>query len=189
MKIAVYSGSFDPIGLHHLSVARHLLNYVDQVWILPCYESYYGKNLISATHRMRMCELIIRDQDQRIKISDFQIVHKLGKTYEVIKKLRELYPMNDFFVALGIDNALTIEQWYHWKELITEIPFIVVPRKGYIAEKNQWFMNEPHLLIDENTENGGSSSMIRKLIKEKKRISQYVGNNIETYIEENKLYL
>lgn len=193
MRIAVYSGSFDPMGSHHINVVKHLLNYVDRVWIFPCYVSYYGKTLTDALHRKKMCEMVIsafcsESDRHRIIVSDLQIVHKIGRTYDLIKKLRELYPMEEFYVAQGIDNALTINQWYRWEELVTTVPFIVVPRMGYEMKIHQWFMEKPHLYICENTDNNGSSTEIRKLIKENKSISQYVGKDSEMYIKENKLY-
>ena len=182
-----------PIGNHHIEVAVHLLNYVDQVWMLPCYESYYGKKLVNASHRIKMCELAIQGVNDeyykdRIIVSDFQIVHKMGKTYDCVRKLNSMYPVNTFYVAQGIDNTQTIQQWHHWQELIAFVPFIVVPRKGYMVEGNEWFTQNPHMMISENSENGGSSSLIRKLIREHMDISQYVVKDVEMYIKKNKLY-
>lgn len=194
MKIAIYCGSFDPMGIHHITIAKYLLKYVDQVWILPSYESFYGKNLVSAPHRIRMCELSIQsmsDQNEssRIMVQDIQIIHKLGKTYDILRKLKELYPEHIFYVALGIDNALQIQQWHHSDELITMVGFIVIPRKGYEVKTDEWFLHDPHLYISENHDNDGSSTLIRKCIKENKDLSQHVDKNVEIYIKENKLYV
>jgi len=197
MRIAIYGGSFDPMGSHHIQVIKHLLKYVDQVWVFPCYESYHEKKLTDVDHRIKMCQLAInglcqnKEYTGKVLVSDFQITHKSGRTYDMIKKLHEIYPQEMFYVALGIDNARMMHLWYCWEELIKMVPFIVVPRNGYTEELSgdQWFIRDPHILIDENNQNNGSSSQIRKMLKENQDVSEYLDKNVETYIRENNLYM
>lgn len=197
--IAIYGGSFDPMGSHHIQVIKHLLKYVDQVWVIPCYVSYHEKKLTDADHRIKMCQLAVNGMSRghgqeykgKVLVSDFQITHKFGRTYDMMKKLYELYPHEMFYVALGIDNAQMMNQWYHWEELIKIVPFIVVPRNGYMGglSGDQWFIRDPHILIDENNQNNGSSSQIRKMLKENQNVSEYLDKDVETYIRVNNLYI
>jgi nicotinate-nucleotide adenylyltransferase len=197
MRIAIYGGSFDPMGSHHIQVIEHLLKYVDHVWVFPCYVSYHEKKLTDACHRIKMCQLAVNVMSQdpryagRVLVSDFQITHRSGRTYDMIKKLQEKYPHDRFYVALGIDNAKMMHQWYHWEELIKMVPFIVVPRNGYMGglSGDQWFIRDPHILIDENDQNNGSSSQIREMLKENQNVSEYLDKDVETYIRENNLYI
>ena len=116
MKVAIYCGAFDPIGKHHLNNAINLLDHVDKVWIMPDVRSFHGKNLIDVSHRFAMCQLAVQSLDtkynDRIYAHDFQIKNpQCNCIYEMMKILGNCAI---YYIAIGVDNALTIDQWTQW---------------------------------------------------------------------------
>lgn len=192
MKIAIYCGSFDPIGNHHIENAIHLLNHVNQVWIIPELKSLNWKKLIDINHRIEMCNLAVQSLDikyhDKILVNDFLTKNQCNFSHELIQKLKQEFKDNIYYFALGADNALTINTWTNWEKLINSIPFIVIPRKGYTVSTHQWFHDKPHIFMGVH-ENPGSSTIIRKNIKDNIDISNHVAKNVGEYIMKNKLYM
>lgn len=183
MKIAILGTAANPLHNGHTQLAESLLTIVDEVWIMPCYNHMYNKIMVNSTHRLNMCDLISTD---RIKIFDYEIKNKLsGKTYDLIKMLKNEYE-HEFFYVIGLDNANTFDKWYKSEELKELINFIVVSRKGIDVESN-WFLKIPHIYLDENIMEI-SSTEIRNLLKNNLDVSKYLDEKIIKYIKDNNLY-
>lgn len=134
MKIGILGGAFDPITRGHIDVAKHVLNSevgIDEVWILPCYESMTKKQLKNSYHRLQMCQLAIKNEpNYNIKICDFEIKNKLCcPTYDIILKFYESFDKeNTYYFIIGMDNAIKIKSWENYQKLLEIMSFIVVSR-------------------------------------------------------------
>ena len=91
-RVAILGGAFDPIHKGHIQLAQFVLNtsgQFDEVWLMPNFRSISGKEMVSAEHRLKMCEIAAK-VDNRIKVFDYEIRNKLkGETYYFFKKLKE----------------------------------------------------------------------------------------------------
>jgi nicotinate-nucleotide adenylyltransferase len=184
MKIALYSGSFNPIGKHHINIANRLLDIVDEVWLLPCYKSSIGKQLIDGEHRINMCKLACNNS--RIKICDYEINNKIEKeSIDVMKLFLDDHAnlAHTFYFVIGSDNLSYVHASNSFDELLKLIPFIVVPREGYNIPENSWCRQTPHIYLDKFELIKGSSTQIRKNIYNLDIIDQ----NVLKYIIKNKL--
>lgn len=204
-EIAIMGGSFNPITIGHIELAKFVLNNTNcsQVWINPCYKHMYNKDMVSPEHRLEMCKLAAK-ADGRIKIFDYEIQHKLGgETYHFVKRLLEESFAKDeynFSYILGLDNANTFDKWVNYQDLERMIRFVVVSRKGVIRnDKVNWYLKQPHIFLQaENEIPEISSTQVRQAIKEMREngittqwiefITKSVGQNIFDYIEANNLY-
>tara|TARA_Y100000813_G_C24050234_1_gene298884 strand:- start:125 stop:709 length:585 start_codon:yes stop_codon:yes gene_type:complete len=194
MNIALLGGSFNPITKAHINLAKYVLNStlnINEVWLLPCYSSYYNKNLVDSIHRINMCNLATENEpNYNIKISDFEIKNKIdGSTSDVLKELYKNYDHNFKFI-IGMDNANNIFQWSDYKTTLNLIPFIVVDRIEFKKPDDEWYLHEPHkyIKIDNKEINHVSSTLVRNLLKDNKSTEKYLYNNVYQYIKKFNLF-
>ncbi len=154
MKVAIFGGAFDPITTGHVKTAQLVLNYskeFDEVWMMPCFTHLNGKHMAAPEDRLEMCRRAAK-ADGRIKVSPFEIEHKLvGETYHLVKMLlddRAMTDQYDFSLIIGLDNALTFDKWVNYEFLERQIRFITVARPGVAEdEKVQWYRKMPHIFL------------------------------------------
>ena len=171
VNVAFLGGSFNPIHLGHIQAAEAILNasgFIDEVWLIPCNTSLYGKELAPGHHRLKMCEIASK-HDGRIKVCDWEIRNNVsGETHHLLKQFLEDKEFADykFHFAIGMDNAIKCPKWVNWEYVERAVPFIVMPRKGEEnAHGKQWFHNPPHVILqDEGRIMEMSSTMVRKAI-------------------------
>lgn len=162
-KIGIYGGSFDPVTKNHISVAETVLEYVDEVWFVPCYQSP-TKNVSPAIHRLNMLNIVMNKiSNNNIKISELEIENKFVKTIDTVNLIKSNNPNIHFYFIIGLDVA---NKFIPTGPEASDLAFIVVSRNPY-QMVNDWFLREPHIYIDLK-DDGGSSSQVRKLIKENK---------------------
>ena len=66
MNVILFGGSFNPPHLGHQIVihqAFELIPDIDELWILPCFQHTFLKDLAPADQRLKMCELLVQDLD------------------------------------------------------------------------------------------------------------------------------
>ena len=197
-RIGLLGGALDPVHLGHIQIAKTVLRkkLVDKVWLLPCYQHMFGKNMTPPEHRLEMCRLAVENIPD-VEASDLEIVNKFdGKAYDFITKF--LYPsfpkpQHQFHFIIGMDNALKIEEWYRSEEVRREIGFIVFPRVGQnLQGLGHWFGKLPHIwcpdpIIDI------SSTKIRNWVLEygmdgMEIARPYIDDKVADYIKQNNLY-
>jgi len=189
-RIAVLGGSFDPPTLGHLKIAEYLVDCMkfDEVWVIPAYTHTFEKDLSEFHHRINMCRLIFRDK--RFIVSDFQKTRKCdSSTLNLFRLLEKEYPNNDFYMTIGTDNANNIHKWINYKQVITDIKFVVIERRNQELQNNiKWCLNPPHIYIKSFDIDEISSTLTRNAIKKREYPHKFTSNYILHYIEENNLY-
>jgi len=165
---------------------------------MPAYNHMYNKDMVSAEHRLAMCELAVK-KDNRIKVFDYEIRNKLkGETYYFFKRLKEEKDLTEkyqFAMIMGLDNANTFDKWVNYEELERLAQFVVVPRSGVKRDLNvNWYLQKPHIFLNSETSIiEASSTLIRHILKgsnlDKPEILNYLDQNVYNYITNNKLYL
>lgn len=191
-KVCILGGSFNPPTLGHIELAEFLLgNNFDEVWITPCYDHMFGKNLESSTDRIKMCEIASR-KNEKIKIFDYEIKNKLsGSTYDLVRSLTNDELDADITFAIGQDNANSIDKWHKSNELLKIAKFVVITRVG-INSKSNWYNKFPHIHLDANGKVSGTSSTEAKeyIYKHGRSANNpMLDDEVLGYIRENFLYL
>jgi len=186
MKIGVYGGSFNPVHNGHLEVIDKVLknDIVDEVWVLPCKNHAFDKELVSLEHRVNMLKEVIDDKE-RIRI-DYTEAHLMGKNYtsETLKKLRKKHPEHSFYFILGSDALNEIHRWHDYRYLCKTTPFILVNRNGYDIKNNSGIILESVI----NEVSSISSNDIRERVACGESISGMVSTGVERYILKTGLY-
>lgn len=188
-QIGLFGGAFDPITTSHESIIVKLLDsdILDEIWLMPCYESAYGKKMISFDKRLKMCQMVA-NKYKNIKVSDFELYNNYnGQTYDTLLKFFDDYANeeNQFYFITGMDNANKIHTWDNYKKIIKMIPFIIIPR-GDVDEQIRWYKQSPHIFLDCEKDDG-SSTKVREDIKNSVK-SKLLDKDIYDYISSNDLY-
>lgn len=131
MRIAIIGGSFDPIHLGHLAMARYVLSHhlVDQVWFMVAYLTpLKNRKLTSFDQRVALVEAAIQ-YDKRMKVCTLE-AQRQGTSYTIdtVDILKQRYPNHRFVWLIGNDQAKQLGEWKDIDRLSKEIEFYVFPR-------------------------------------------------------------
>ena len=154
-RLVVFGGSFNPIHLGHVALARQILEHqlADEVMFIPAKQSPLkeaGKTLPGRV-RLEMVELAIADAlkekpsftvtnldgdetriEYRFSTSDLELQRSGERTYtiETMEILRRLYSDTELLFLMGTDNLFELNLWHRYGELLRNYDFIIYPRPG-----------------------------------------------------------
>ncbi len=191
MKIAIYSGSFNPIHLGHTQLAEYLIdnNLVDEVWFIisPLNPLKSPASQLDEQLRLEMVNLAIEEQ-AAFKVSDIEFSMPIPSyTIDTLSKLSTQYPEHQFILIIGSDNAVVFDQWKAYEDILMHYPVMVYPRRNYDLEYVAKKFPEMELL--ESPYFDISSTQIREIIKNKQDASEWLHKDVLQFIQTHKLYL
>lgn len=131
--IAVYGGSFDPPHIAHTLVCAYVLaaQRVDEVLVVPTAQHAFDKQLSAFAHRLRMCEIALRDL-RRVRVSPVE--SELGGPSLTLNTLEELArrdPDASLRLVIGSDLLRETHAWHRFERVVKLAPPIIVQRAGY----------------------------------------------------------
>ncbi|MCI2082273.1 MAG: nicotinate (nicotinamide) nucleotide adenylyltransferase [Bacteroidales bacterium] len=142
MKCALFFGSFNPLHVGHLAIAKFLLEKcdVDEVRLvvspenpLKANKSLNGKESeYEARERLSAVKKAISGSGLELKVSDIE--YSLPKplyTARTLQALREKDPDTKFILVMGADNLSIMKIWFKWDEILSNYEVWVYPRQGY----------------------------------------------------------
>jgi len=135
MRIAFYGGSFDPVHLGHIAIAKRLTEVfdLDEFVFIPAFHAPHKKRLspTPALDRFAMLALATNNENN-ISISKMEIeVPNKPYTVETLARLKELLPGEQLFFVMGADSWRDIRTWREWEKVLTLTNHIIVTRPGY----------------------------------------------------------
>ncbi|AFK62322.1 nicotinate-nucleotide adenylyltransferase [Advenella kashmirensis WT001] len=192
-KIGLLGGSFNPVHLAHLAMARtalHALN-LDEVQLIPAGNPWQKQPLrISGAQRLEMLALAIADEPG-IVINDIEI-NREGATY-TIDTLRNLPRNAKYYWLLGTDQLNNFCTWQNWQEITDYVTLTVAWRTGYplhipqeldalLRRDGKGLITLPFKAMDV------SSTEIRSRIQQGQDASAFVPAPVLDYINTHGLY-
>ncbi len=188
-----FFGSFNPIHLGHVEIARRIKEQFafDDIIFVPSYIPPHKHDLENYYHRLKMVELAVgaentSDIESKLPIPSY--------TYRTIEKLKEINECDKINFIIGFDQFFKIESWKEPAKLKNDLNFIVIPRKfqngqtinlrafDYFKDRNYNFEIADINFLDV------SSNMIRKYIASNQDITGLTTKEVKEYIENNRLY-
>lgn len=134
MKIGILGGSFDPVHLGHLLVARAAREELglDKVCFVPAAQSPFkpGTSPAPAPERLRLLRLALAGEISS-EIDDLEL-RRGGVSYTVdtLRHYAEKYHGAELFYLIGADQTVLLPQWREAAELARLAQFVVAPRPG-----------------------------------------------------------
>jgi nicotinate-nucleotide adenylyltransferase len=141
-RIAIYGGTFDPVHLGHLEVARKVsqLFAIDEFLFVPARVAPHklAHEVSSSVHRYAMLALATR-ADRQLCISTFELDGPERQyTVDTLFQFRARFGESaDLFFVMGADSWAEITTWREWQRLMTLANLIVVTRPRYEITSEQ----------------------------------------------------
>lgn len=200
-RIGILGGTFDPIHLGHLILAKEAKEKckLDEIWFMPAKTPPHKLNKIVSDFSVRkdMIELAIKDH-KGFYCSDFEnTLEGNSYTFNTLEKLEGRFAGDDFYFIMGADSFYEIETWKN-PEIILKIANLIVASRDYSNEsltlkshfeylKSKYEIKGISFLDTMDVDI--SSTMIRELAKAGEDIEKYVPKSVCRYIKENKIYV
>lgn len=134
-RVGIFGGSFDPVHLGHVILARSALEQLDldRILFIPASVSPFKQGQppgASADQRLRMLRTAV-DQEPRFEIDEREL-HRDGPSYTVdtVRSLLGDYPGVRFLLLIGSDNLSDLPQWHSYDELRNLVDIAILDRGG-----------------------------------------------------------
>jgi len=170
-RIALYGGTFDPVHVGHLEIARRVseLFEIDRVIFIPAQMAPHkiGRPVTEPIHRYAMLALATQD-DPRLFVSTYEI-DAADRRYTVATVehfQRELGESTELFFIMGADSWSEVTTWREWERLLTMTNHIVVTRPGYESSKAHVDAHAHRVHFTDAVMNDVSATTIRRLASE-----------------------
>lgn len=139
-RIAVYSGSFNPLHIGHLAIIRHILEVAgfDMVYLVvspknPLKDSISSDSADSRIKAAR--EAVARHFSEGVKVDDIETgMPEPHYTIRTLKALQEREPENTFTLVIGADNLASMRRWREYSLILKDFGVAVFPRSGFDLE-------------------------------------------------------
>jgi nicotinate-nucleotide adenylyltransferase len=197
VRIGILGGTFNPPHLGHLICAQeaYLQLELDRVTLIPARIPPHKpvEDEPGAQHRLELCRLAIRGDEERFEVSDLEIGRD-GPSYTVdtLEELHSSAPDHELFLIVGGDIAASLPDWHEPERVLSLATLAVAQRRGTSkaavdgalsalpgGERTRFF-RMPRIAI--------SSTMLRDRVRAGQPIRYYVPDAVVSYIERHGLY-
>lgn len=179
--IAIFGGTFDPVHVAHLQVARCALDALDAasvLWMPTGSPAYRQAPVASPEHRLAMLKLAIAGEPRyRIDERELHPAHS-GYTVDTLESMRK-ESGDRLVLVMGADQYQKLDSWHRPQEVRKLADIAVVARPGASAAGASLI---PMELMDV------SASDIRGRIARGEDISGLLPPAVANYIRINALY-
>ncbi len=196
--IGILGGTFDPIHLGHLCIARASLESggMDSVVLMPARVSPFklGREMAAEGDRLAMARLTAA-QDPRLRVSEIELRSEgVSYTFRTLNILHEQDPDERFWLIVGSDQFLALESWYKGRDILENYRIILAPRPGYRMDELDGMIRRyaavygTAVRVVENDMLDISSTQIKQNIQSGSSIEGLVIPEVAQYIYEHGLY-
>jgi nicotinate-nucleotide adenylyltransferase len=190
-KIGLFGGSFDPVHLAHLGLARCALDQLglDRLLWLPAGRPWQKTGLASPEHRRAMVALMI-EGEPRFAVDDSELERDGASfTVDTVRARRLADPTEQLFLVIGQDQYRRLHTWREWQALLGLVTVAVAARAGEAVEPASELRDVAHrLLVLAMPEQHISSTEVRELASRGEDICPMVGAAVAEYITRHRLY-
>lgn len=137
MKIAVYSGSFNPLHIGHQAIMEYLTESMgyDMVYLIVSPKNPIKLTVSAETGRERYeaaVAAVERHPELKVKVDDIELDMPAPQyTIKTLDALAAREPDNTFTFVLGADNLADIRRWRDYGRILADYGVVVYPRKGF----------------------------------------------------------
>lgn len=194
-RICLYFGSFNPIHIGHLALARYARDRIgfDEVWLVlsPLNPHKRYRDQLPYSIRAEFVRLSIEGELGIRLCTIEQYLPAPHYTVRSVRALKMLYPEISFSLLIGADNLTSLPQWYESERLQKNVSIYVYPRPGTDLDDSKLSLQSDNIHICTDAPlMEVSSSKIRERIFEGKPIGYMLPRvEFESVLKEQLLAL
>lgn len=135
-RIGIFGGSFNPIHVGHIALARQLLRLarLDEILFVVSPLNPFKKqatDLMPDDDRLALVKIALRNEPKMIASDiEFQLP-KPSYMWRTLQHLSLSHPSDELILVIGADNWLAFNRWAHYEEILSHYELAVYPRPGY----------------------------------------------------------
>lgn len=137
-RVVIYPGSFDPVHLGHIALARYVTSASFpaggcRLWWLPSRRNPLKANAPRATDEQR-ADMLRMAAEGLHGVEVCTVEYELPEpsyTIDTLRYLSDRYPSCRFSLLIGSDNWLTFPQWKEHDTLLRQFGVFIYPRPGF----------------------------------------------------------
>ncbi|MFZ9936622.1 MAG: nicotinate (nicotinamide) nucleotide adenylyltransferase [Luteolibacter sp.] len=185
-KIALFGGTFDPVHLGHIHLARTAVEALglDQVRFLPCRISPHklGSHPTPAADRLEMLQLATTELPWAV-VDDFETrIEGPSFSYRTAEEMAARFPQARLFWIMGGDQWAALDQWAEPRRLAKCVEFIVFTRGEPLAAR-EGCRSHPLAVF-----HPASATIIREALAEGAGGHEWLDPAVARWIREHGLY-
>ena len=189
LRLGIYGGTFDPVHLGHLLLARDALEKLklDAVLFVPCGQSPLKALRPRANDRQRVAMLhLALKSNPHFWLTRCEVDRPAPSySYETALEIREAFPRAELFWLIGADQLDKLDHWHRPDDLRRLVTFVLLPR-GSSAPKA---LPKGVLGLPQPRQIDISATEIRQRVKSRLPIDHLVPASVAAYIRRHGLYL
>ncbi len=207
MRLGLFGGTFDPVHIGHLDVAREARRALDldYVWLVPArLPPHRRPPYASAAHRFAMAALAVAGEPG-LMVSDLEM-DATGPSYTTVTLDRLAARGADLasvFFVTGADAFRDITTWKDYPSLLDRCHFVAVSRPGTSAsalrtlvpavsarmiEPAHLVLSEPRIVLVDAHTAPVSSTEIRRAVAAGESFADAVPASVARHIHQHALY-
>ena len=134
-KSGILGGTFDPITLGHLGLARDIQKKMnlDRLWFIPAWQSPHKPDppLTDAGHRLNMLKEALATYPN-FEISEIELNQKrVSYTVNTLTTLQNQHLDNEWYFILGMDTFRDFATWKNVRKILESVHLAVATRPSY----------------------------------------------------------
>jgi nicotinate-nucleotide adenylyltransferase len=136
MRVALFGGTFDPVHLGHLAVARAAMEKfkLNQIYFVPADLPPHKQKRKLTDFQHRFAMLALATIDEKRYVPSLLEAHTGRPNYSIdtVRRVKqELKRLDKLYFLIGMDAFKDIATWRQPEELLAECEFIVASRPGF----------------------------------------------------------
>jgi len=135
-RSGILGGTFDPVTLGHLGLARDIQEKInlDRIWFIPAWQSPHKQDQppADAGHRLNMLKQALAPFPH-FEISEIELDQKeVSYTIDTLSTLQNRHPDTEWYLILGMDTFQDFATWKNVREILERVHLAVATRPGYL---------------------------------------------------------
>lgn len=198
-KTGIFGGTFDPVHLGHIGLAKDAMEQVelDEILFVPAKLQPFklDKKITPGKDRLAMLQLALEGFPD-FKVSTYEMNEEgISYTYLTMRGMQQKYGKDcRLYFITGTDTFLKIEQWKEAEELLRNYAFIIGSRPGCESRALQNCIDRVAKAYNtevrsiDNLQMDISSTDIRRRLEEGSTAEDLIPAGVERYIKRYGLY-
>lgn len=135
----IYGGSFNPIHLGHVCLAKALAEsgLVDEMWLVVSPQNPFkvDEHLLDDEKRLYLARLAVADVPS-VEVCDREFyLPRPSYMFNTLRALSREHPDREFVLVIGADNWERFPKWYRSQDILSTFRVIIYPRPGYVCKE------------------------------------------------------